>query len=73
MGAKAIPESDENSSPSRRKILFTFSLYAGQQGTYSGLDQLNVVIPFKLAGSGSVGVQVQIDGQVTNTVTIRIK
>ena len=48
-------------------------LYAGEQGTYSGLDQVNVVIPFKLAGSGSVGVQVQVDGRVTNTVTIRIK
>jgi uncharacterized protein (TIGR03437 family) len=48
-------------------------LYAGAQGTYAGLDQVNVVVPRNLVGAGSVGVVVQVDGRVTNTVTIQIK
>lgn len=48
-------------------------LYSGAQGTYAGLDQVNVAIPQNLAGAGSVGVVVQVDGRVTNTVIIQIK
>jgi len=48
-------------------------LYSGAQGTYAGLDQVNVVIPQNLAGARSVGVVLQVDGRVTNTVTIQIK
>jgi uncharacterized protein (TIGR03437 family) len=47
-------------------------LYAGAQGTYAGLDQVNLTIPRNLAGAGSVGVVVQVDGRVTNVVTIQI-
>jgi uncharacterized protein (TIGR03437 family) len=47
-------------------------LYAGAQGTYAGLDQVNVTIPQNLAGAGSAGVVVQVDGRVTNVVTIQI-
>jgi uncharacterized protein (TIGR03437 family) len=47
-------------------------LYAGAQGTYAGLDQVNVTIPQNLAGAGSVGVVLQVDGRVTNVVTIQI-
>jgi uncharacterized protein (TIGR03437 family) len=47
-------------------------LYAGAQGTYAGLDQVNVTIPQSLAGAGFVGVVVQVDGRVTNVVTIQV-
>ena len=47
-------------------------LYTGAQGTYAGLDQVNVVIPQNLAGAGSVAVVLQVDGRVTNTVLIQI-
>lgn len=47
-------------------------LYAGAQSTYAGLDQVNLTIPQNLAGAGSVGVVVQVDGRVTNVVTIQI-
>jgi uncharacterized protein (TIGR03437 family) len=47
-------------------------LYAGAQGTYAGLDQVNLTIPQNLAGAGLVGVVVQVDGRVTNVVTILI-
>jgi uncharacterized protein (TIGR03437 family) len=47
-------------------------LYAGAQGTYAGLDQVNLTIPQNLAGAGLVGVVVQVDSRVTNVVTIQI-
>jgi uncharacterized protein (TIGR03437 family) len=47
-------------------------LYSGSQGTFAGLDQLNVRIPPSLA-SGSADVVTQVDGRVTNTVTMLIK
>jgi uncharacterized protein (TIGR03437 family) len=47
-------------------------LYSGSQGTYAGLDQVNVIIPQSLAGAGPARVVVQVDGRVTNTVTIEI-
>jgi uncharacterized protein (TIGR03437 family) len=48
-------------------------LYAGPQGTYPGVDQVNVVIPQSLAGSGSVPVAVSIGGVTSNTVNITIQ
>jgi uncharacterized protein (TIGR03437 family) len=44
--------------------------YAGAQGTYAGLDQINVLLPASLAGTGTVNVTVTVDGQVSNTGTI---
>jgi len=44
--------------------------YAGAQGTYAGLDQINVLLPASLAGSGMVNVTVTVDGQVSNAGTI---
>jgi uncharacterized protein (TIGR03437 family) len=46
---------------------------SGSQGTIAGLDEVDVTIPQILAGAGSAGVVVQVDGRLTNTVTIRIK
>ncbi len=47
--------------------------YAGEQGTYAGLDQFNVAIPRSLAGRGSVDVVLSVDGKTASTVTINIK
>ncbi len=48
-------------------------LYAGPQGAFPGLDQVNVVIPQSLAGSGSVSVVVITGGQTSNNVSITIQ
>lgn len=47
--------------------------YAGPQGEYVGLDQINVRIPRSLAGRGSVSVGLIADGNAANSVTISIK
>lgn len=47
--------------------------YAGTQGQYQGLDQVNVAIPRALAGTGEASVYLVADGQVSNMVTINIQ
>src|SRR5262249_47424912 len=47
--------------------------YAGAQGTYSGLDQFNLLLPRSLAGKGKVDVVVTANGKVSNAVNIMIK
>jgi uncharacterized protein (TIGR03437 family) len=44
--------------------------YAGAQGVYPGLDQINVLIPPSLAGSGLVTINVSVDGQSANPVQL---
>ncbi|MBS1791411.1 MAG: NF038122 family metalloprotease [Acidobacteria bacterium] len=51
----------------------TAALYAGPQGVYAGLDQLNLRIPRALAGRGEVDVAVAMNGAEANRVKIRIK
>jgi endo-1,4-beta-xylanase len=53
--------------------LVTTALYAGLQPQYPGLDQVNVLLPASLAGAGNVGIQLEIDGRVSNLVQITIK
>ena len=49
-------------------------LYAGSQGSFVGLDQVNLRIPAALAGrSGDVDVVLTIDGKIANTVRISLK
>jgi uncharacterized protein (TIGR03437 family) len=50
-------------------------LYAGAQGGFSGLDQINVEIPATLAGRGlrRVEVMVTVNGVTANRVTIQIE
>jgi len=48
-------------------------LYLGPQGQYAGLDQVNVVVPASLAGSGVVPIILRVDGQTANVVTISVK
>jgi uncharacterized protein (TIGR03437 family) len=46
--------------------------FAGAQGDFAGLDQINVRIPRSLTGRGEVEVAVAIDGQTTNPLRISI-
>lgn len=47
--------------------------YAGPQGDYVGLDQINARIPHSLAGRGNVAITVTVDGSAANAVTVNIK
>lgn len=47
--------------------------YAGLQGDYVGLDQINALLPRSLMGRGEVDVVVTIDGVTANTVRVSIK
>jgi uncharacterized protein (TIGR03437 family) len=44
--------------------------YAGVQPSWAGEDQINVQLPSSLAGSGEVPVQVFVNNQSANPVTI---
>ena len=48
-------------------------LFAGAQGSLSGLDQVNLLLPRSLAGRGSVDVTMTVDGRTVNTVQVTIK
>ncbi|HEV3261782.1 MAG TPA: hypothetical protein VG013_33340 [Gemmataceae bacterium] len=49
-------------------------LYAGVQGTYDGLDQINVgPVPRSLIGSGKANIVLTADGQTANPVELAIK
>ena len=45
--------------------------YAGEQGTFVGLDQANAELLRELAGRGDVGVQLRVEDRTTNTVRLR--
>jgi uncharacterized protein (TIGR03437 family) len=44
--------------------------YSGSQGAFAGLDQVNVLLPASLAGSGQVNVSITVNGQTSNVGTI---
>src|SRR5262249_57294665 len=46
-------------------------LFAGAQGGFAGLDQVNTQIPTGI--SGEVDLVVSINGKVANTVRVRIR
>ena len=48
-------------------------LFAGAQGDFPALDQVNVQIPDSLRGKGTVSIVVTVDGQSTNPVTVAIQ
>ncbi|HZS09589.1 MAG TPA: SBBP repeat-containing protein [Blastocatellia bacterium] len=48
-------------------------LYAGEQGGFSGLDQINLRIPRSLTGRGEVDVALTVDGKTANAVKVSIK
>ena len=47
-------------------------LFAGPQGVFAGLDQLNVRIPRSLIGRGEVDAVLTVDGKTANTVRLNI-
>ena len=48
-------------------------VYAGKSGSGNGLDQVNILIPAKLAGAGNVNVQLICEGVAMNPVQVTIK
>ena len=48
-------------------------LYAGPQGGFVGLDQVNVRLDRSLIGRGEVEVVLEVDGKTANAVTVSIK
>jgi uncharacterized protein (TIGR03437 family) len=48
-------------------------VYAGAQGSYAGLDQVNVRVPRELAGRGEVDVVMIVGGLAANTVRVSIR
>jgi uncharacterized protein (TIGR03437 family) len=48
-------------------------LYAGPQGQYAGLDQVNVPLTLNLRGIGETDVIVTVDGQPSNPVRINVQ
>jgi uncharacterized protein (TIGR03437 family) len=48
-------------------------LFAGAQGGFVGLDQVNLRLPRALAGRGEVDVVLTVDGKTANTVKISVK
>jgi uncharacterized protein (TIGR03437 family) len=47
-------------------------VYAGPQGSFMGLDQVNIRVPRSLAGRGVVDVVLTVEGKTANTVTVNI-
>ena len=45
-------------------------LYAGPQGAFVGLDQVNVRLSRSLIGRGEVDIVLTVDGKLANTVTV---
>jgi uncharacterized protein (TIGR03437 family) len=48
-------------------------VFAGAQGEFPGLDQVNVQVPDSLRGRGEIALAITVDGQTTNTVTINVR
>lgn len=48
-------------------------LYAGPQGSFVGLDQLNALLPRSLAGRGEVEVAAMVDGKQANALKVAIE
>jgi uncharacterized protein (TIGR03437 family) len=46
--------------------------WAGPAPVFSGLDQVNLIIPPELAGAGTVGIKLNVGGRTSNIVTIKI-
>jgi uncharacterized protein (TIGR03437 family) len=49
------------------------ALFAGAQGDFAGLDQVNARLPRNLAGRGELDLELVVDGLVTNTTRVNIK
>ena len=47
--------------------------YAGPAPGFTGLDQVNVLLPPSLAGSGTVNISVSVAGAMSNAVTATLR
>jgi uncharacterized protein (TIGR03437 family) len=47
--------------------------FAGAQGSFVGLDQVNLLLPRALAGRGEVNVPLTVDGKSANPVKVSVK
>jgi uncharacterized protein (TIGR03437 family) len=47
--------------------------FAGAQGEFAGLDQINVLVPRSLVGGGKMDVLVMVEAQMANPVRVHIK
>ncbi len=47
--------------------------FAGDQGTFVGLDQVNIGLPRTLIGRGSVNITLTVDGRTANQVRIEME
>ncbi len=47
--------------------------YSGPSGAGNGLDQVNILLPSKLSGSGNVNLQLTVEGETANSVQIAIQ
>ena len=47
--------------------------YSGAQGQYVGLDQVNILLPEGLAGSGEVDVELTVGGKIANVVRLTLR
>ncbi|NOT61599.1 MAG: hypothetical protein HOP19_15385, partial [Acidobacteria bacterium] len=48
-------------------------LFAGPQGGYAGLDQINVPIPATLRGAGEIDINLTVDGRAANPVRVWLR
>ena len=48
-------------------------LYAGPQGDFVGLDQVNLRLSRNLVGRGEMNLSLAVDGKAANIVTLRVK
>ena len=48
-------------------------LYAGPQGDFAGLDQVNLKLPRSLAGRGETDIALMIDGRAANLVRVSFR
>ncbi|MFN0118870.1 MAG: hypothetical protein ACKV2V_00040, partial [Blastocatellia bacterium] len=48
-------------------------LYAGPQGGFIGLDQVNILAPRALAGRNEIDMVLTTDGRAANTMRINLK
>lgn len=67
----ARPLAQDNQSGSHHRSAEV--LYAGPQGDFAGLNQINVRVPRSLAGRGEVDIALTVDGQAANVVKVNIQ
>jgi uncharacterized protein (TIGR03437 family) len=53
--------------------LYVPAEYAGPQGGYAGLDQVNALLPRQLLGRGIINVELIVEGQSANPVQVQIR